>query len=104
MNVFDMPFSKEYACLVQKAERKGRTKDEVDRIITWLTGYPAVEAIGDVTYGTFIDGAPAWNLHAERITGKTAQQVRKLMADMEKDGVILTGKGRGSRYILSSEV
>ena len=27
MNVFDMPFSKVYACLVQKAERKGRTKD-----------------------------------------------------------------------------
>ena len=41
MNVFDMPFSKVYACLVQKAERKGRTRDEVDRIITWLTGYPA---------------------------------------------------------------
>lgn len=70
MNVFDMPFSKVYACLVQKAERKGRTKDEVDVIITWMTGYPTVEAIGDVSYGAFIDGAPAWNPHAEQITGK----------------------------------
>ena len=70
MNVFDMPFSKVYACLVQKAERKGRTKDEVDRIITWLTGYPTVEAISDVSYGAFIDGAPAWNPRAEFITGK----------------------------------
>ena len=54
-----MPFSKVYACLVQKAERKGRTKDEVDRIITWLTGYPTVEAISNVSYGAFIDGATA---------------------------------------------
>ena len=81
MNVFDMPFSKVYACLVQKAKRKGRTKDEVDRIITWLTGYPAVEAIGDVTYGTFIDGAPAWNLHAERITGKVCGIQVETIAD-----------------------
>ena len=70
MNVFDMPFSKVYACLVQKAERKGRTRDEVDRIITWLTGYPTVGAIGEVTYGAFIDGAPAWNPRAERIAGR----------------------------------
>ena len=70
MNVFDMPFSKVYACLVQKAERKGRTREEVDQIITWLTGYTTVEAIGDVTYGAFIDGAPAWNPRAEQITGK----------------------------------
>ena len=67
MNVFDMPFSKVYACLVQKAERKGRTKDEVDRIITWLTGYPTVEAISNVSYGAFIDGAPEWNPRAEGV-------------------------------------
>ena len=70
MNVFDMPFSKVYACLVQKAERKGRTREEVDQIITWLTGYPAVEAVGDVAYGAFLDGAPAWHPRAEFITGK----------------------------------
>ena len=44
------------------------------------------------------------NQDIRQITGKTAQQVRKLMAEMEKDGVILTGKGRGSKYVLNSEL
>ena len=37
--VFKMAFSKVYPLLVQKAERKGCTKAEVDEIICWLTGY-----------------------------------------------------------------
>ena len=37
--IFSMKFSKVYPLLVQKAERKGRTKEEVDRVICWLTGY-----------------------------------------------------------------
>ncbi len=37
--IFKMAFSKAYPMYVQKAERKGRTKDEVDQIICWLTGY-----------------------------------------------------------------
>ena len=81
MNVFDMPFSKVYACLVQKAERKGRTREEVDQIITWLTGYPTVEAIGDVVYGAFIDGAPAWQPRAELITGKVCGVQVEAIAD-----------------------
>ena len=44
------------------------------------------------------------NQEIRQITGKTAQQVRKLMADMEKDGVILTGKGRGSKYVLNYKI
>ena len=40
------------------------------------------------------------NREIRQITGRTAQQVRKLMAEMEKDGVALVGKGRGSKYIL----
>jgi len=44
------------------------------------------------------------NQEIRQITGKTAQQVRKLMADMEKDGVILTGKGRGSKYVLNKKI
>ena len=81
MNVFDMPFSKVYACLAQKAERKGRTRDEVDRIITWLTGYPTVEAISNVSYGAFIDGAPALNPRAELITGKVCGIQVETIAD-----------------------
>ena len=37
--IFTMPFSKVYPLYVRKAERKNRTKDEVDQIIRWLTGY-----------------------------------------------------------------
>jgi hypothetical protein len=38
-HVFAMKFSKVYPLYVQKAERKNRTKEEVDQIICWLTGY-----------------------------------------------------------------
>jgi len=37
--IFTTAFSKVYPLYVQKAERKNRTKDEVDQIIRWLTGY-----------------------------------------------------------------
>jgi hypothetical protein len=37
--IFSMPFAKVYPLYVQKAERKDRTKKEVDQIICWLTGY-----------------------------------------------------------------
>jgi len=37
--VFTMAFAKVYPLYIQKAEKKGRTKDEVDEIIFWLTGY-----------------------------------------------------------------
>ena len=37
--VFAMRFSRVYPLLVAKAQRKGRTKEEVDQIICWLTGY-----------------------------------------------------------------
>ena len=36
-----MPFAKLYPLLVAKAERKGRTREEVDQVTTWLTGYTA---------------------------------------------------------------
>ena len=67
-SVFDMPYSKVYDCLVAKAERKGRTKAEVDDIINWLTGYEKLAEI-DLTYGEFLSSAPAWNPRAELITG-----------------------------------
>ena len=37
--IFTMPFAKVYPLYVQKAERKNRTKEEVNQIICWLTGY-----------------------------------------------------------------
>ena len=66
--VFEMPYSKVYDCLVAKAERKGRTKAEVDDIISWLTGYNMTAVNMELTYGEFLSSAPAWNPRAELIT------------------------------------
>ena len=41
--IFAMKFAKVYPAYVQKAERKNRTKEEVDQIICWLTGYDQEE-------------------------------------------------------------
>lgn len=39
IDVTQMPFGKLYSLLVNKAERKGRTREEVDQVTAWLTGY-----------------------------------------------------------------
>ena len=71
--IFAMPFAKVYPLYVQKAKRKGRTKDGVDRIITWLTGYDTValdrQLARGVNFSTFFAEAPALNPNASRITG-----------------------------------
>ena len=41
MQIAQMSFAKVYPLLVQKAERKGRTKEEIDQVLFWLTGYDA---------------------------------------------------------------
>jgi hypothetical protein len=41
--IFATKFSKVYPLYIQKAERKNRTKEEVDRVICWLTGYSQAE-------------------------------------------------------------
>ncbi len=68
-SVFEMPFGKVYDCLIQKAERKSRSKQEVDQVTSWLTGYDDIDMTGDVTYGEFLLAAPAWNPRAELIKG-----------------------------------
>ena len=69
-SIFDMPFSVVYTALVNKAEKKGRTRAEVDEITCWLTGYFDLNELEGKSYGEFIAGAPAWNARAELITGK----------------------------------
>ena len=69
-SIFDMPFSRIYEALVNKAEKKGRTKAEVDEITRWLTGYSDMEELDDKTYGEFLAGAPSWTPRSEYITGK----------------------------------
>lgn len=66
--IFAMPFAKVYPMYVQKAQRKNRTKEEVDEVICWLTGYDAaglqqqIEQQND--FKTFFAQAPA--LHPNR--------------------------------------
>jgi hypothetical protein len=71
--VFAMQFAKVYPLYVQKAERKGRTKDEVDQIITWLTGYDSaglrLQIEQQVDFAAFFDQAPAFNRNASLIKG-----------------------------------
>ena len=68
--IFDMPVAKVYSLLLAKAERKGRTKAELDEVIRWLTGYEMDEVDKTMPYGAFFENAPAMNPRAERITGK----------------------------------
>jgi hypothetical protein len=71
--IFAMAFAKVYPLYIQKAQRKGRTKDEVDRVICWLTGYDREGLERQIAHGvdfaTFFAEAPAINPHATRITG-----------------------------------
>lgn len=71
--VYAMSFAKVYPLLVAKAERKGRTADEVNEIICWLTGYNEGEiqhAIKEAAaYGDFFRNAPALNPNRRLIKG-----------------------------------
>lgn len=71
--IFKMAFSRIYPLLVQKAERKGRTKAEVDTVICWLTGYDEVglkEQIDkNVDYEAFFNQASQINPNASKIKG-----------------------------------
>ncbi len=71
--IYNMLFSKVYPLLIAKAEKKGRTRAEVDEITSWLTGYTSeqIEAFlsTDLTYGDFFRNAPEPNPKRTLITG-----------------------------------
>ena len=71
--IFSMRFSDVYPLYVQKAERKNRTKEEVDQIICWLTGYNRAglqqQIKQDHDFETFFAQAPAFNPNSSLITG-----------------------------------
>jgi hypothetical protein len=71
--VFKMSFAGVYPHYVNKAEKKGRTKKELDEVICWLTGYTPkglTEQIKQKTdFETFFKAAPAFNPKARKITG-----------------------------------
>jgi hypothetical protein len=71
--IFTMPFARVYPLYVQKAERKGRTKAEVDRVICWLTGYTQAGLNRQIKqqkdFETFFAEAPALHPNSSLING-----------------------------------
>jgi hypothetical protein len=71
--VYKMSFASVYPLYIKKAEKKGRTKSEVDEIIHWLTGYDEsslAEIINNNTdFEHFFSQAPQMNPNSSKITG-----------------------------------
>ncbi|MGO1520129.1 MAG: DUF2200 domain-containing protein [Sphingobacterium sp.] len=71
--IYRMKFSSVYPHYLTKAEKKGRSKAEVDAIIQWLTGYDAQELRNQIDretdFETFFAQAPEWNPLLSKITG-----------------------------------
>lgn len=105
--LFAMPFASVYPAYVAKAERKGRTKAELDEIIRWLTGHSdktlAAEMEAKTSMEAFFAHAPALNPARSQITGvvcgvrveeiedKTMREIRyldKLVDELAKGKVM----------------
>ena len=105
--VYRMAFAKVYPLLVQKVERKGRTKAEVDEVIFWLTGYDEAGLKSQLDKGvdmaTFYAEAPSMNPHRDLIKGvvcgvrveiiedplmKSIRQLDKLVDELAKGKVM----------------
>lgn len=71
--VFAIPFSAVHTAYVNKVERKGHTKRELDQVIRWLTGYDAAglrkQIAKQTTIEQFFAQAPAMNPNRSLITG-----------------------------------
>ena len=71
--VYRMSFASVYPHYIQKAEKKGRTKEEVDEIIFWLTGYDEQllqhHIANKTDFENFFEQAPQLNPNVSKITG-----------------------------------
>jgi len=71
--IFTTSFASVYPHYLQKAEKKGRTKQEVDEVVCWLTGYTPTALAAQIKrkadFETFFGEAPALNPNASKITG-----------------------------------
>ncbi|WP_062532913.1 DUF2200 domain-containing protein [Jeotgalibaca dankookensis] len=102
--IYTMSFASVYPLYVKKAERKGRTKEEVDEIIRWLTGYSQegleIQLDKKVNFETFIQQAPLLNpvrflikgvicgVRVEEITEPIMREIRyldKLIDELAKN-------------------
>ena len=101
--IYTTSFASVYPLYVNKAEKKGRTKSEVNRIIFWLTGYSKKELESELknntNFETFFEKAPRMNpsrklikgiicgIRIEEIKEKTMQEIRyldKLIDELSK--------------------
>jgi hypothetical protein len=71
--IYTTPFASVYPLYIQKAERKGRTKSEVDEIIFWLTGYDKLGLQEQLdkknNFEAFFEQAPQINTNVSLIKG-----------------------------------
>lgn len=71
--IYTMTFASVYPLYLAKIERKGRSKQELDQVIVWLTGYSLAELKEqidlEITFEKFFAGAPALNPRRKLITG-----------------------------------
>lgn len=101
--LFAMPFASVHQAYVNKAARKGRTREEVDAVIGWLTGYDAAglarQLDAKVDIATFFAQAPTLHPNRDAITGmvcgvrveavedplmRTIRQLDKLIDELAK--------------------
>lgn len=71
--VFEMRFGSVYPLYLKKIGRKGRTKEELDTVISWLTGFSKDEieeiSVSDKSFSTFFEEAPQMNPNVSLIKG-----------------------------------
>lgn len=71
--IYSMPFARVYPLYITKVEKKGRTKEEVDQVIKWLTGYNEHQLKQQIKQETdfksFFANAPSLNANRKLITG-----------------------------------
>ena len=83
--VFQMKLQTVYPLLVVKAEKKGRTRAEVDQVTCWLTGYSREELASlvesHISYCFFFRNAPAPNPRRKEITGSVCGVRVEIMDD-----------------------
>lgn len=112
--IYSMSFASVYPHYVTKAEKKGRTKKEVDEIIRWLTGYGQRELTAQIKketdFETFLKKAPKMNPKRKLVTGmvcgirveevkeKTMREIRYLDKLIDE-----LAKGKAMEKILRKE-
>lgn len=112
--IYTMSFASVYPHYVAKAEKKDRTKREVDKIIRWLTGYTQRQLTAHIhketTFQDFFDQAPDLNPNRSLITGticgvKIAEIEDPLMLEIRYLDKLIDelAKGRPMEKILRSE-